>query len=254
MIKEIGEIPYCQCKDINGNSCGLKVNIYSNYHGSYIRYKNKGYPKFIVGHQNKGYNNPQYGKPSPMKNKKHKPESIDKMKLSNKHKSGMEGKKHKFKTKEIMKKHSAYKGKPSIMKGKHHTEESKNKIKEHCKRGKEHPWYGKPSPHPKKHFEHLTPSQGILKMFRWEYLLACYYDKNNIKYYYEPKAFHLILNEKECTYIPDFYLPSIDEYIEVKGYWRGDAKEKFDKFLETYPNIKIQLLMEQDLKNLGVNL
>src|SRR4030067_625678 len=44
-IRDIGEIPFCQC------GCGNKVNIDPKY---YLRYKKLGYPKFIRGHKTHG--------------------------------------------------------------------------------------------------------------------------------------------------------------------------------------------------------
>ena len=41
-------------------------------------------------------------------------------------------------------------------------------------------------------------------------------------------------------------------YIEVKGYWRDDAKQKFKQFKEKYPDKDIKVLMKPDLENLGI--
>ena len=61
-----------------------------------------------------------------------------------------------------------------------------------------------------------------------------------------------INNYKEGTYRPDFLLVADDSYWEVKGYWRDDAKAKYEAFLEQYPEIKIELLMKQELHNYGI--
>lgn len=45
-----------------------------------------------------------------------------------------------------------------------------------------------------------------------------------------------LLDEKERTYTPDFYLKEIDCLLEIKGYWWGHDKEK------------MTLIMKQDLK------
>ena len=91
-------------------------------------------------------------------------------------------------------------------------------------------------------------------MHNWDELYATYLDKKGEPYLYEHQAFPLILNNKQTTYTPDFFLLNKNLYIEIKGYWRGDAKEKFELFLKIYPEIKIELLMENDLKKLGINL
>jgi len=52
------------------------------------------------------------------------------------------------------------------------------------------------------------------------------------------------------TYRIDAYLPNKDLYIEIKGYFRGDAKLKWDWFHKTYPNS--ELWDEQKLIELGI--
>ena len=120
--------------------------------------------------------------------------------------------------------------------------------------GKNSHMFGKP-PHHGKVYTHISPFQGEIKLNgSYEHKYALYLDSNSVKWYYEPKYFDLILNEKETSYTPDFYIPSQDKYIEIKGYWRDDSKEKYELFLKTYPEIKIKLLMLEDLKELGIKL
>ena len=45
-------------------------------------------------------------------------------------------------------------------------------------------------------------------------------DSFNIKWIYEPERFKL----KDCTYLPDFYLPEFNIYLEVKGQDQGLEK------------------------------
>ena len=97
-----------------------------------------------------------------------------------------------------------------------------------------------------------TSSKKIFLRSSWEHKYAQYLDRLNIKWEYEPKYFTLFIDNKACTYTPDFYLPDIDTFIEIKGYWRLDAKLKFKQFRESYSNIKIFVYGKQELKNLGV--
>ncbi len=46
-------------------------------------------------------------------------------------------------------------------------------------------------------------------------------------------------------YIPDFYLPSYDMYIEVKGYWTDNARWKMRDICSRYPG-KIKMLESLD--------
>lgn len=70
---------------------------------------------------------------------------------------------------------------------------------------------------------------------------------NYIKWQYEPKTFNL----GNTTYTPDFYLPEYDIYIEIKGYWRDDAKKKFNLFRKRY-NKQIKVFTNKDLNNIGI--
>ena len=82
----------------------------------------------------------------------------------------------------------------------------------------------------------------------WEIKFAMWMDLSNIKWKYEPRFFEL----KKSTYTPDFYLPEFDCYIEIKGYWRKDAKQKFVQFKKIYNNISIFLFNQKKLQLIGV--
>lgn len=82
----------------------------------------------------------------------------------------------------------------------------------------------------------------------WEANFAKWCDGSGIKWKYEPKAFNL----GESTYRPDFYLPEFDCWIEIKGFWRKDAREKVNKFLKKYPEINFKLFEEKELQEYGV--
>jgi len=86
----------------------------------------------------------------------------------------------------------------------------------------------------------------------WESKFAKWCDGSNIEWEYEPKAFDLILNQRKRIYIPDFYLPEFDCWIEVKGWWRPKAKKKFNKFKKTYPEINIKVFDKKVLTEMGI--
>jgi predicted nuclease of restriction endonuclease-like RecB superfamily len=130
------------------------------------------------------------------------------------------------------------------------TTETKNKISnsltkyfkenpEKIKRGRNCYLFGKSTPHGK----HIKYRNIWLKS-GWEEAFAKWCDKNNITWLYEPKTFDL----GNTTYTPDFYLPETDEYVEVKGWWRDDAIEKFRLFKQNYRYIKLTLLERKELK------
>jgi hypothetical protein len=89
----------------------------------------------------------------------------------------------------------------------------------------------------------------------WEWLFAKWLDLSGVKWKYEPKAFELVINKKETTYTPDFYLPELDLWIEIKGWWRKKSKAKFNKFCKSYPKEYIKVVNRSILCKLtGVSL
>src|SRR5262245_939537 len=87
----------------------------------------------------------------------------------------------------------------------------------------------------------------------WEVALAQYYDRQRIKWEYEPVLFDI---GKGCykgnMYTPDFYLPATGEYVEVKG-WRTEYfMAKYLRMRERHPNVKLSLLGSEELQLLGV--
>lgn len=69
------------------------------------------------------------------------------------------------------------------------------------------------------------------KYFRsnWEIAFVKFCEKNNLRYYYEPKKFVF----DTISYIPDFYLPDWNMWVEVKGYWDKKSLLKCSLFEET---------------------
>lgn len=82
----------------------------------------------------------------------------------------------------------------------------------------------------------------------WEVKYAEYLDKSNVEWEYEPEGYKL---SNGRIYIPDFKL-STNVIIEIKGWWREDAKIKWKMFCEEYPNLNKKVLMKNDLKDIGV--
>jgi hypothetical protein len=138
----------------------------------------------------------------------------------------------------------SHKGNLNYFYGKKLTIEHKEKIsKNHANvKGNNNPFFGKINHGIGEYYK------GFFMRSSYELKFAKFLDNQKIKWLYEPKAFDLI----NTTYRPDFYLPETDEYIEIKGYWRDDAKIKFNLFKIFYPKENIKVLMKEDLKNLEV--
>lgn len=110
-------------------------------------------------------------------------------------------------------------------------------------KGRNHPRFGKIATHSKPIYY-----KDICFRSSWEVKFAQWCDKNNIIWLYESKTFDL----GNTTYTPDFYLPEFHLYIEIKGFWRDDAKEKFEEFQKQYQNEKIKVIEEKQLKEYNI--
>jgi hypothetical protein len=79
---------------------------------------------------------------------------------------------------------------------------------------------------------------------------ADYLTANKVPWEYEPKSFPLLIDGVERTYTPDFYLPSLDWWVETKGFfWDADAKQRVELFAKQYSELKFSVL-DRKLKNL----
>jgi hypothetical protein len=72
-------------------------------------------------------------------------------------------------------------------------------------------------------------------------------DARGIAWCYEPKWFSVAEGR---AYLPDFYVPSLDVYVEIKGWWRDDARMKFDAFVANHPNVRYALITRSELESI----
>lgn len=139
--------------------------------------------------------------------------------------------------------------------GKKHSNETIEKLKElgtkNAKSGKESHLYGKMY-HPKP-IKAIIDNKSYCFKSIWEYKVANYLHISDIKWEYETKKFELLIGDMETTYTPDFYLIETNTIIEVKGYWRDDAKIKFEQFLNAQGNnFNIEVWDKIKLKSLNL--
>ena len=93
-----------------------------------------------------------------------------------------------------------------------------------------------------------TPNQGKVWMRSgWEVKTADYLTKNNIDWYYEYKWLELSSSHR---YLPDFYLPESDTYLEVKG--RIKDKDRIIIDLMEEGQYKFLLWDGEELLKLGI--
>ena len=81
----------------------------------------------------------------------------------------------------------------------------------------------------------------------WEANVARIFKAMGFHLEYEPKTFML---SDGTTYTPDFFIHETGEFIEVKGWWRGDAKAKVELFQSDYPGLPFDVISGSKYKEL----
>lgn len=82
----------------------------------------------------------------------------------------------------------------------------------------------------------------------WERDFALFLEEKSIKWE-RCKPWKYIISEQEKRYTPDFYLPERDLFVEIKGYWWGNDKEKMVAVIAQYPNRNILIIEDIDFAN-----
>lgn len=72
----------------------------------------------------------------------------------------------------------------------------------------------------------------------WEANFARTLNYSNIKWEYEKHRIYL----SNCSYLPDFYLPDLALYIEVKGARFGNKDKKLEMLYKEKPNFPIKVI------------
>lgn len=84
---------------------------------------------------------------------------------------------------------------------------------------------------------------------KWELSYAKWLDEKDIKWIRCKQSFSYLYEDVLRRYTPDFYLPDTDEYVEIKGYKTSKDECKWKHFPK---DLKLTVLMESDLKKMGV--
>jgi predicted nucleic acid-binding Zn-ribbon protein len=74
---------------------------------------------------------------------------------------------------------------------------------------------------------HWKTGEELVCIAGYEPKVVDYLNSNKINYLWQPEVFQLSTGK---TYRPDVYLVDEDKWIEIKGYFRGDAWEKWEEF------------------------
>lgn len=143
----------------------------------------------------------------------------------------------------VLKHSNKLKGKIGTFLGKKHTEESKRKISQKLSinnKGGRAKWY---------------EVAGQKVQGTWERNVALKFEELGIKWKKlktNRDILEYIMDNKIRCYTPDFYLPTYNVYLEVKGHWWGRDREKMDIVLKTHVDKNIVIIeKEQYEKILG---
>lgn len=91
-------------------------------------------------------------------------------------------------------------------------------------------------------FSFNLPNGIIIKMrSSWEIQYAEHLNSLGIIWQYEPRSFLLSTGHR---YFPDFYLPELNEWHEIKGWMSPESQEKIDLFQKEYPDEKLIIIRE----------
>src|SRR3990167_2251521 len=84
---------------------------------------------------------------------------------------------------------------------------------------------------------------GVQFRSSYEVRFAKIMDAHGIVWQYEPKRFYL----GTCSYLPDFYLPVLGVFVEVKGYFSEDSQRKIALFRSLHPEHPLVVVMKRTL-------
>lgn len=87
----------------------------------------------------------------------------------------------------------------------------------------------------------------------WERDLAIKFEQLNIRWLKLKTNKHTLkyeMNGKVRSYTPDFYLPDYKVFVEVKGFWWGNDKEKMKTVLNTHPDKTIMIVEKEEFQEI----
>ena len=102
-----------------------------------------------------------------------------------------------------------------------------------------------------KRSDYLTVEGVIVSMdSTWEVACAKRLDDLGIRWIRNPslKLKYTTRGRRERNYIPDFYLPDLNIYIEVKGYWTDAARHKMEDVQKRNP---VRILILESLEDIA---
>ena len=106
-----------------------------------------------------------------------------------------------------------------------------------------------------KWYSHTKPDGTKVKLQgTWEVVFARHMDGLGIAYEAHKGAIKYFQSKIERSYLPDFYVPAMDLYVDVKGAFFDELhREKFDWIKKSNPDINIYLLTKKEFLSLGID-
>jgi hypothetical protein len=92
------------------------------------------------------------------------------------------------------------------------------------------------------------PGGSVVFKSSYELAYANYLDRLHVKWVYEPRTFYFSKRSKFTSYTPDFYLPKLKKFVEIKGWIRAKWKDKIRAFKRQFPEIVLEILTMAKLK------
>jgi predicted nucleic acid-binding Zn ribbon protein len=86
----------------------------------------------------------------------------------------------------------------------------------------------------------------------WEIKVAKWLDKNNIVWEYESKKCKIKLNNNRY-YLCDFYLPELNKYIEVKGWWSKYDLYKCQQLINQKGILNLIIVDSENINNISLD-
>lgn len=109
--------------------------------------------------------------------------------------------------------------------------------------------YGRPFPAIQPSItEHVSPSGKVYNMkSSWEIEFAKELEKRGIEYLYEAEGFaYADLEGGAHYYWPDFYLPILDLFVEIKGFMDDKSQHKIEEFRRNHEDKKLIIIQSLD--------
>jgi len=86
--------------------------------------------------------------------------------------------------------------------------------------------------------------RGINFRSSYEVRFAKALDARGWPWEYEPERFNL----GPCTYLPDFFVPKLAAYVEVKGWMDPQSKRRINLFREVHPKLPLIVATDQIIR------